>query len=71
MFYNILSREVLERIDHYPNYLSVYYSALIAPGLIGLLTIFLVFVRNEDLRKLFVTETQQLFVNAFAKIKCF
>ena len=46
-----LNLEKLKHLSIYPNYLTLYYNGLIAPGIIGTISVFLIFYRNDKLRK--------------------
>ena len=46
-----LNPEKLKHLSIYPNYLTLYYNGLIAPGIIGTISVFLIFYRNDRLRK--------------------
>jgi hypothetical protein len=58
-----LSKEKLEKINIFPNYLTVYYNALIAPGLISAISIILVYSRNKNLRKTIFHEVKNVVLN--------
>ena len=54
-------------IDKYPNYLFIYYTSLIAPGTIAILSVVLTFKRNKHLRKTIWEEVSVSLSNFFLK----
>jgi hypothetical protein len=70
-----ISRQILEQINRFPNYLVVYYNALIAPGLFGLCITALLFVKHKNFRNRFYetpfrpeTFTNELLSSIFLQI---
>jgi hypothetical protein len=58
-----LTKEKLEKISIFKNYLAVYYNALIAPGLIGAIVIILIYSKNKNLRKTIFNEVKNVLLN--------
>jgi hypothetical protein len=52
-----------KELGYYPNYMFVYYNQLVAPGIIGILFVILVFYRNTGLRKAFRESMTNILLN--------
>jgi hypothetical protein len=58
-----------KELGDYPNYMFLYYNLLLAPGIIGILFLFLVFHQNTGLRKTFFDSVKDTFQNIKEKLQ--